>query len=311
MASELFTQLVLLLSAGVGLLAVGGINLLLRRKPGLVRGVLTLLVGGAAVGMAWAVADDLRVARGVSLILAAGTAAVVLSQSGRLAAAVATVAAPFRRPAVGWGLLALAGIVTMVGALALYDLQDEAALDRAMADLELLTAQPPATTANDTLARTDHGSPVTVREATALRGEADLGQIEQHIFKQAALRESAIRRHAADDRFNCHGWVFTGGRFWVPSAAIDAILAENGYAVTPAPAAGDVVIYRDDAGRVTHTAVVRAVADDGTVLAEGKWGAMGVYLHEVSASTYGQRFAFYRSPRAGHLLRGLEPLPAQ
>ena len=71
---------------------------------------------------------------------------------------------------------------------------------------------------------------------------------------------------------------------------------------------GDVVVYRDDQDEITHTAVVRAVCDDGAVLVEGKWGWMGVFLHPVDKSVYGTSYTFYRSPRPGHLLAGL-PAP--
>ena len=28
---------------------------------------------------------------------------------------------------------------------------------------------------------------------------------------------------------NCHGWVFTGGRYWIPIESVDTILNDNGY----------------------------------------------------------------------------------
>ena len=31
---------------------------------------------------------------------------------------------------------------------------------------------------------------------------------------------------------------------------------------------------------------------------------MGVFVHRVQDSDYGQRYTFYRSPRRGHLLQG-------
>ena len=55
-----------------------------------------------------------------------------------------------------------------------------------------------------------------------------------------------------------------------------------------------------------HTAVVRYVADGQPAMVEGKWGWMGVFQHTASDSRWGQHFTFYRSPRPGHLLAGLE-----
>ena len=61
-------------------------------------------------------------------------------------------------------------------------------------------------------------------------------------------------------------------------------------------------MYRDESGQVSHTALVRAVCEDGTVLVEGKWGWMGVYLHPVQSSCYGQKFDYYRTARGSHVL---------
>ena len=44
-------------------------------------------------------------------------------------------------------------------------------------------------------------------------------------------------------------------------------------------------------------------------MVEGKWGAMGVFLHQADKSFYGTDIAFYRSARTGHLLVGLGGSP--
>lgn len=304
MAPDLFAQLITLFFAGLGLLLVGGLNVLLRRRSAAARVALSVLVGGVALAGAWAVSGETRVLRPAGLILLAGTAAVVLAQSGRLASALTTVTALVRRPAVGWGVLGLAGCATMIGALARHDLQAEDSIDRQMREIELATARPPATTPIETLARTDRGSPVSLKEPIECRAGAELGEMEQEIFKSVMLRESAIRRSAADDRTNCHGWVFAGGQFWVTGDVVDQILSENGYQPVTTPQPGDVVVYRTTR-TVVHTALVRYVSDGQPVMVEGKWGCMGVFLHSVERSPYGDSFAYYRSPRPGHLLAGL------
>jgi hypothetical protein len=68
-------------------------------------------------------------------------------------------------------------------------------------------------------------------------------------------------------------------------------------------------VYRRD-GVVLHTAVVRYVTPGMPVLVEGKWGATGVYLHDVDASAYGTGYTYYRAGRASHVLAGLESAPA-
>ena len=58
---------------------------------------------------------------------------------------------------------------------------------------------------------------------------------------------------------------------------------------------------------MAHTAIVRYVSEGMPVLVEGKWGALGVYLHAVEESCYGRNYMFYRSSRKGHQLT--ETLP--
>jgi hypothetical protein len=101
---------------------------------------------------------------------------------------------------------------------------------------------------------------------------------------------------------NCHGWVYTGGRFAIQSRFIPTLLADNGYEEVLEPQADDLVIYRAESGSVEHTGLVRMVGDDGLVLVESKWGPLGVYLHPVESQPYGTGHKFYRSPRAGHLV---------
>ena len=113
-----------------------------------------------------------------------------------------------------------------------------------------------------------------------------------------------VHTQTADDTSNCHGWVFTGGRSWVGNDEVDRILADNGYEAVDDPRPDDLVIYRHDSS-VKHTAVVRAVVPNESVLVEGKWGWMGLFIHPVDQSPYGVEFTYYRSARSGHLLQGL------
>ena len=46
-------------------------------------------------------------------------------------------------------------------------------------------------------------------------------------------------------------------------------------------------------------------SDHQPVMVEGKWGAMGTFLHPADKSIYGAEYAFYRSARGGHLLAGI------
>ena len=118
------------------------------------------------------------------------------------------------------------------------------------------------------------------------------------------VRDHVIRRGPASEDCNCHGWVFAGGHNWLLGQEVDHILADNHYEAVSAPHEGDLCVYRDDKGAVLHTALVRSALPDGTVLVEGKWGGLGVFLHPADHSPYGQHYAYYRSQRSGHALTG-------
>jgi hypothetical protein len=114
-----------------------------------------------------------------------------------------------------------------------------------------------------------------------------------------------IRASKPDPSHNCYGWVFTGGRFWIDGDSVDLILADNGYQEVADPRAGDLITYRDRVGRSAHAGIVRS-ANENDVLVESKWGSLGRYLHAPAHQPFDKTWAYYRSPRHGHLLR-IEP----
>jgi hypothetical protein len=99
---------------------------------------------------------------------------------------------------------------------------------------------------------------------------------------------------------NCHGWVFTGGTFGVPDAAVPLILRDNGYVVIDEPRIGDLAVFSAD-GAICHSAIVRETAN-AELLLESKWGPFSVFLHSLTAQPYCGSSTFYRSARNGHRL---------
>jgi hypothetical protein len=152
---------------------------------------------------------------------------------------------------------------------------------------------------------TDHGTVVHAEQAPSPRGPEELDALEREILSELGLSTHLIETQPPDDHSNCFGWVLTGGRYWLGETDAEAVLRENGYQTVAAPNPGDLVVYRDQGGNLMHTAVVRAVCNDGEVLVEGKWMWMGVFLHRVKDSLFGSNYTFLRSPRQGHLLTGL------
>jgi hypothetical protein len=117
------------------------------------------------------------------------------------------------------------------------------------------------------------------------------------------LNLSVIRNDPATDVSNCHGWVFTGGRYWLRGSWVDWILEDNGYCPVETPAIGDLAVYRDDQGQVAHSGVVCGFTSGHEILIESKWGRLGRYIHRTDQHAYsGTICTYYHSPRAGHLL---------
>jgi hypothetical protein len=236
----------------------------------------------------------------------AAVAGLALAAGGRwLTAAVASAVA---RPSVRWGGLAAAGAALTAGAVVWYDRAEHAALERSERDLAAVTERPPTRPAG-AAPTTDRGHPVPVHEPTDPRARAELAALETRMLDGNGAGTHVIRRQPADDRSNCHGWVFTGGRYWVNGADVESILADNGYRVVAEPRPGDLIVYRQN-GAVAHSAVVRYVTPGLPVLVEGKWGVTGVYLHAAGESIYGPDFAYYRADRPTHVLAGLDVPPA-
>ena len=114
------------------------------------------------------------------------------------------------------------------------------------------------------------------------------------------------------DLFHFHQYS-PGAAFWTPkgtilyntlSAFMRKLTADNGYVAVTKPRPDDVAIHATG-DRVLHTALVRAVLEDGTVLVESKWAGQGRFFHAVDDHPFGGTVTYYRSPRPGHVLRGL------
>jgi hypothetical protein len=299
---EHFDQFLVLTAAGAALALTGVANLLFGRRAA-VRAVAGLVVCGLAVAALAALAGPELSARAAT-VLAGVLAAVGLSGSGWVHRRVAAVAAALRRPAPRWGAVAACGVGLVVAAAARFDADERAQLEKDALDLELAVGRPPQRPTDRAHAATDRGTAVVLREPLSPRAADALSDPEEQVLRGAHLDDQVIRHGEPSDLSNCHGWVFTGGRFLLSGEDVELILRENGYAEVAEPHPGDVAVYRQG-GAVAHTALVRYVSEGQPVLVEGKWGTMGVFLHPADKSPYGTEYTFHRSPRRGHLLAGL------
>jgi hypothetical protein len=119
----------------------------------------------------------------------------------------------------------------------------------------------------------------------------------------ASIAEQSITRAAPQPSTNCHGWVFTDGKYILRSADVQTVLNENGYLKVESPQDNDVVIYRDSAGRIIHSGLVRSVLSDGSVLIESKWGFASTYIHMAVNQPYSSDFSYYHTPRGSHTIQ--------
>src|SRR5262249_51801388 len=121
-------------------------------------------------------------------------------------------------------------------------------------------------------AQTDKGRPIPLFVPIPGAGTFPTDQETRHV-EQLRLERKLIQTGPADSSYNCHGWVFTGGRYRLRGSAVDLILEDNGYQVTPAPVQGDLAVFRNPDGEVTHTGVTCG-RTGGEVLIESKWALM-------------------------------------
>ncbi|MFQ3650610.1 MAG: hypothetical protein SNJ75_09770 [Gemmataceae bacterium] len=292
--------------------------------------LVTFGVGILTLGVGWLLVTQTRwgrtVAAQLGLSCAAGLLVVplwslspVLAGAVGLSAAVMLALAVLRSPLPRQVLEMLArpmiqaGLLTVAGAglltFGLYRIDAE--LQESLAESDTLFASltrevdfPPSPTLT---VQTDQGNPIELWMPTSQSMEDLLSFSELDYLRRMRLEASLIQTGPADGEYNCHGWVFTGGRYWVRGKSVEAILHDNGYRETNKPMIGDLCIYRDPHGEVSHSAIVRGLGDKGLVLLESKWGKLGRYIHMAHEhhAYSGHVPTFYRSPRTGHLLHGL------
>jgi hypothetical protein len=272
-------------------------------------GALALLgLGGLVLGLpAW-------LCRGCLGVLAVG-AILVLVRLVCLVPVGALVGRWLGHPASLWIGLFLVGIGTLLAQVSmleqevgpLWDHEELTALSSVEGALEPVETQ---------WAVTDAGR--SIRLFTVSQDRFTLPtDVDTTFMMRRHFEQTVIQTDEANTRYNCHGWVFTGGRFWVRGSFVETILKDNGYQSTSTPEVGDVVVYRENStGQVAHTGLIRAVlAADGPetsqktsrVLIESKMGVLGRFIHEVDTHPYDNTtYQCYHTSRESHILHGLD-----
>ncbi len=304
MSDDPMLRFAVLFFAGLGLTITGAANLILRQSGIARRSVLAISVLVGVVLVAESFAGAARSIETGLILLAVVVPALVLG-SGQGRRTIHRVLDGLGHSAISWGLCLAIGVGAVLCSVVRYESEDQAALDVSMAELEVMVECAGDVGPAPEIAMTDSGERVQVFFALAPRSSERFQLIETELFKRNGLANHVIYRQSSDDHANCHGWVFTGGRYRIDGCDVERILSQNGYSETASPQSGDLAIYRKN-GSIAHSAIVRYVAPDMPTLVEGKWGATGVYLHAIDKCPYGQSAVFYRSARLGHLLAGLD-----
>lgn len=306
MPQDHFARFFCLFAAGLGLVLAGGINIAFRSGGGLVRVLVCVVAVGCAAAGIFLLTDNPTLTVQAAGLMGVVVAPCLLAGSPRVVGVISAALGLLRLPRVRWGVLTTAGLAIVIGSAVAFEADDQAVIDQQMVELDDLSAVPQTQVSTRGRAATDRGTAVVLKDADPRPDYQAATVEERYLQRNKAIRDRVIRQSPADDRTNCHGWVFTGGQYWVGGTEVVTILAENQYQPVTDPQPGDLVVYRDDQDAVTHTALVRYVTPGLPVLVEGKWGSAGVFLHPVDHSCYGTRFGYYRSGRSGgHLLAGL------
>jgi hypothetical protein len=172
---------------------------------------------------------------------------------------------------------------------------------------ELEELKPDLTEVTSAGAVTDAGQAIPLFVPTSSQSKRTPRNDEKALGGHQNLAMRAIRINAPSEEYNCHGWVFADGRFWIRGDWVESILRDNGYQAVSRPGLNDVAVFRDETGQVKHSALVCGFTADGLPLLEGKWGQLGRYVHTVRDHAYvGTTCTFYHTSRGRHLLQSLQ-----
>lgn len=252
-----------------------------RRAPG---AIVLLLLAVTLLGCCLRESRALAMGSGVlaMLVLIAGTLSSdsVRRQMARLCTA-----------KVVWGCVLLASMIAS-RYLAAHVLHS---LDRQSSPRELDLEDVPIRL---TQAITDSDRPVSLFH---FKMHSTAAEIERFIALHEMDLTQIIRLTEPNSAANCHGWVFTGGKYGIRDPDIAQVLVDNGYVEAAMPHEGDLAIYISDT-KITHSGIVRMADQRSPILVESKWGPFGVYLHGVDRQPFKGQCKFYRSERSGHQL---------
>jgi hypothetical protein len=293
--------IVVLLTLGGGSLGLAGLLTLRLRKPSVVAGVVLPCVIFLATIAGSLAANSWRVFLSGSSIAIVGILIFVLQ---RWHVAIASALRTFGRwQLVHVVILLFCAPISAALVARIYDASRNAPdamtatpnFDHFEYVSNVFTKQPPAHQS-----ATDRGTLIPVYAPRVDPSQATfIKEYEGRLL--AGMRERILRTGPIDERFNCHGWVFTDGLGWLNSPEVAKILAENEYTKVDVPKPGDIIVYRAGPEYI-HTGIVRIV-EGSRVIIESKWSMCGRFLHAPEDQPYATEFSYYRTNRPHHVVR--------
>ena len=142
-----------------------------------------------------------------------------------------------QRPVVAGLGIAFSGAGLIAAGMWKYDQSESSFADEQMAHLLSIVGWHPPLEPAAIECRTDKGNPICVYSASS-REMSEVVKEEEDVLEGFEWRKRIIPRSPATDESNCHGWVFTGGKYWVLGNDVAKILQENGYRATRWPLPG-------------------------------------------------------------------------
>jgi hypothetical protein len=240
------------------------------------------------------------------LVLAGSTLVLAVLRCPGLVAVCLNAVLALRHPWIPSGALFLVGTGGLLGQMLW--LEQGMEMPDPFADLGMLAGQLQLIPSESHQAFTDAGNPIPLYLAYLPEAAAQEKIRQFDAIRHYRLEHRVMQMEQPEQAYNCHGWIFTGGRCWVRGASVPQILADNHYVEVAQPQAGDLAIYRRPDGQIAHTGLVRLLVEDGTILIEGQWGMAGRYLHGPRDHCYSDcSCTWYHTDRGSHLLRGFLP----
>jgi hypothetical protein len=301
MSESHFTSLFISISAGLSLFLLGITHLVTQRRHVIIRllGAATAVLPGTAVlGLIerWDCLPAFAAIVGAALLVHSLWGCSLWTR-GTVRLIHLT-----HQPWLRSGLLAVAGPCLALAGIVQFERREDQIADAVLEEMMLIHGVAGNVQVRDAVAITDRGRHIPLGEPIEVRSPETVRAAEERYLQSTRYIDRLILRGFGDDRSNCHGWVFTAGRYLLSGQDVLKVLEDNGYQEVSDPRPNDLAIYFNPDYGVTHTAIVRYVSPDQPVLVEGKWGNLGIYLHPVDACPYGTNYKFYRTPRPNHLL---------